>query len=160
MYSWCRLKENVGNSCYVNSVCIFHTSLLRGIGSLWSMTQNYNTGSFIVATSTMHCSSLWIAWKLLCMTKLLCIIQETSSATGYTAESQNSVGTRYSHVASVAPQQLYIGLKCIRQNLSTFHVLLIFVDWNKYILLLATLPAWAPGDVWKFPSRFLIRECV
>jgi len=64
MCSWCRLKEF--RKCFVNSVlqCIFHTPLLRGI--IMEYDSNYNTGSFIVATSTMHCSSLWIAWPSYC----------------------------------------------------------------------------------------------
>ena len=97
---WCRLKELL--FCLVNSVlpCFFHTPLEA---SLWNMAQKYNTVSFIVATSTMQYSSLWIAWKILYVT--------CSTYWVHCRISEFSVKC-YPCVAPVAPQQLYKGLKC------------------------------------------------
>ena len=81
--------KNLGNTCLVNSVlqCIFHTPLIRGIIAEY-MAQNYNTGSFIVATSIMHVHHYDIGH-----------IKENSSA--YTGRVHCRVWTHYLRVAPV-----------------------------------------------------------
>jgi len=84
--------------------CGAHAATLKGRSFAQTLPcgvwlKNYNTMSYIVATSTIQYSSWkhdWWHWSHIL-------------PNGYTADSQNSVWTCY---PCVAPQQLYKGLKC------------------------------------------------
>ena len=107
------------------------------------MAQNYNTMSYISATSTIQYSSLWKNDGQ----------HRSHVPTGYTAESQNSVWMCYPHVA---PQQLYKGLKYKTKHCTEHHMIFLL---NRTMFLLAIVPARVPGSQ-QDAYEFLLRKFV